>query len=366
MQAEPYQQQSLHHVHPHGNGGDHHHAGMPPMNLIAGKITSMLIDVVVTLGIPDLLAGGAVKTSDDIAKMCNAHPDRVYRTMRALTNDKIFVEHEGKRFSLAEAGEFFRKDHPKSIASMARWLCGPTHTKAWLHVLDSVVTGEVAAEKAFGMDPFQYFGQHPKDLEIFQNAMTDLSRAGVPPIIAAYHDEWSKFKTICDIGGGHGLMLGEILKAAGQESIGVLYELPEVTAQAPALMRKLGVDESRVRYESGDFFKAVPKGVDLYVMKAIIHDHDDDRCIKILRNCAAGLNPGGKVLIMDMVVPGPNVPHMSKLIDTEMFAMVTGRERTEAEFAALLEKAGLKMTRAIPTHGMCHIVESVRDGDART
>jgi C-methyltransferase len=154
-------------------------------------------------------------------------------------------------------------------------------------------------------------------------------------------------------------MLAEILKAAGPKAKGILYEVPEVLKDAPALLEQLGIEKGRVDCVVGDMFQSVPRGVDLYVMKHIIHDHDDDRCRKILKNCAAGLNRDGKILIMDAVIPAPNEPSLHKLIDIEMFAVLTGRERTADEFSALLASAGLRMTRVVRCMGMNQIIEAV-------
>jgi hypothetical protein len=328
--------------------------------LACGHMIANMLDVVVALGIPDKLKDGVTKSSDELAAACRAHPDRLYRVLRALTTEAIFVEHEGKRFSLGPEGEFFRTDHPMSAAPLVRWIAGPFHMRMWSHLLDSVKDGSISAEKeSGGMDVFQYMSSRPDDLKIFQEAMTAHSRVVLPAIIAAYAEEWSKFKTICDVGGGHGLMLAEILKAAGPKAKGILYEVPEVLKDAPSLLEQLGVEKGRVDCVVGDMFQTVPRGVDLYVMKHIIHDHDDDRCRKILKNCATGLNRDGKILIMDAVIPGPNEPSFHKLIDIEMFAMVTGRERTAEEFSALLASAGLRMTRVVRCTGPNQIIEAV-------
>jgi hypothetical protein len=320
--------------------------------LACGHMIANMLDVVVTLGIPDKLKGGVIKTSDELATACHAHPDRLYRVMRALTTEAIFVEHEGKRFSLGPEGEFFRSDHPMSAAPLTRWTGGAFHMRMWSHLLDSVKDGSISASKETGgMEPFQYLFSRPHDHKIFQDCMTSLSRAAVPAIITAYAEEWTKFNVICDVGGGHGLMLAEIVKAASPKAKGILYEVPEVVKEAPALLKQLGVENGRIDCVAGDMFQSVPRNVDLYVMKHIIHDHDDDRCRKILKNCAAGLNRDGKILIMDAVIPGPNEPSFSKLIDVEMFAFLTGRERTAGEFGALLTSAGLRMTRIIPCIG---------------
>jgi hypothetical protein len=218
-------------------------------------------------------------------------------------------------------------------------------------------TGEIPFIKAHGVLPFEYLEKHPEDLKVFGESMTSLSRTENPTIAAAY--KFSGLGTLVDVGGGHGSLLATILKA-NRNLKGVLFDQASVIAGAKKdqYITAKGVAE-RCRVESGDFFKAVPKGGDAYIMKYVLHDWNDGQCVKILANCRSSMNEKGRVLVVDNVIPTGNDPGWGKLLDIQML-IVGGRERTKKEFAEIFAQAGLKLTRVIPTKCPLSIVEAVR------
>ena len=141
---------------------------------------------------------------------------------------------------------------------------------------------------------------------------------------------------------------------------GVLFDLDHVVQGANAYLTAMGVSD-RCKAEAGDFFKAVPAGGDMYIMKNIIHDWDDQRSIAILKNIAAQLkgNPRGKVVLLEFALPEGNEPHFGKWADIEMLALPGGRERTAEEYRDLFARAGLRMTRIVPTDAPQNIIEAV-------
>jgi hypothetical protein len=187
--------------------------------------------------------------------------------------------------------------------------------------------------------------------------MSSLSQAENPAITAAY--TFPKGRTLVDVGGGHGSLLAAILKQ-NPTLKGVLFDQGAVIARAEndKYLAARGVVQ-RCRLESGNFFEAVPKGGDAYIMKYILHDWNDDECVKILANCRAAMNEKGKVLVVDNVVSAGNDPSWGKLLDIQML-IIGGRERTKEEFAALFAAAGLKLVRIVPTKCPLSIVEGVR------
>jgi hypothetical protein len=175
----------------------------------------------------------------------------------------------------------------------------------------------------------------------------------VAPIVEAY--DFSGVGKLVDIAGGHGLLLAGILKA-NPHLQGVLFDLPYVIEGTGELLEQEGVSD-RVQLTSGDFFKSVPAGADAYMMKHIIHDWDDESSIRILRNIRAAMSEGGRVLIIEMVVPEGNEPSPSKALDLLMLVMEGGKERTEKEYRRLLEEAGFRLTRIIPTKSPYSVIE---------
>jgi len=228
---------------------------------------------------------------------------------------------------------------------------------AWQELFSGIETGELPFLKAHGVPVFEYLEKHPEDLKVFGESMTSLSTAENPKIAAAY--KFSRIRTLVDVGGGHGSLLATILKA-NPKLKGVLFDQPSVIARAEKdqHVTAKGIAE-RCTLVSGSFFEGVPEGGDAYIMKYILHDWNGEECVKILANCRAAMNTKGRVLVVDNVIPPGNDPHWGKLLDIQML-IIGGRERTKKEFAGLLAKAGLKMTRVVPTKCPLSIVEGVR------
>lgn len=337
-----------------------HGPELPPpallMQLITGKFVTQMVAVLAQLGVANQLKDGP-RSAAELAPETGAHPDSLYRLLRALTVVGVLSEGADARFSLTPMGELLRDDHPASLSGMAKFMGEGWHSAAWANLLHAVKTNSSAFVQTHGSSPWQWVQTHAKEGEVFNDAMTSFSKMSTAPVVAAY--DFSGFRRIADIGGGHGFLLSGILKAAPSAS-GVLFDLPQVVAGARKTLESEGV-AARCQMVGGSFLDGVPAGCDAYVIKHIIHDWDDQRCVTILKGCAAGLNPGGKVLVLEQVVPPAGVPSFAKLLDMEMLVVTDGgRERTEAEFAALFVKAGLRLTRVVPTHSPLCVIEAVK------
>jgi SAM-dependent methyltransferase len=165
-------------------------------------------------------------------------------------------------------------------------------------------------------------------------------------------------QTVVDVGGGHGALVAAILQAHPGLR-GVLYDLPEVVGEAQALS---GDDlAGRVRIESGDFFRSVPAGGDLYLLKLVIHDWGDDEAAAILANVRAVIPPDGRLLLVEHVLPeGGGGYHPAMFLDLNMLTVLgAGRERTRGEYDALLARSGFGPARVIPTRMPLSILEAV-------
>jgi hypothetical protein len=140
---------------------------------------------------------------------------------------------------------------------------------------------------------------------------------------------------------------------------GILFDLPHVIATASESITAQRLSD-RCELMSGDFFKAVPEGGDLHLLKQIIHDWDDERAVRLLRNCHRSLAPGGTLLMVEMVVPPNNQPSPAQAMDLNMLVILGGRERTEEEYQLLLSGAGFRLARVIPTHSPFSVIEATR------
>jgi hypothetical protein len=177
-----------------------------------------------------------------------------------------------------------------------------------------------------------------------------------PPTVARAYD-FAQFATVANVGGATGNMLAAILSHHPQPQ-GVLFDRPHVVRDAPALLAARGVS-ARVRIEPGDFFERVPAGGDAYVLSHIIHDWNEEQCLTILGHCRHVMKPGARLLIVETVLPTGDTPHQGKIQDMVMLVIPGGQERTEAEYADLLGKAGFKLTRVVPTESVVSIVEAI-------
>jgi hypothetical protein len=220
----------------------------------------------------------------------------------------------------------------------------------------SVRTGKTAFEKLNGMPVFDFLGKHPEHASRFTETMIGI-HGGEPPAVAAAYD-FSKLATIVDVGGSSGNMLATIL-TRHQGPRGVLADLPQAVKDAPALLEARGVGE-RVSIEPHDFFTSVPKGGDAYILSHVIHDWSEAQCLTILGNVRKAMPDHARLLIVEMVLPGPDEPHFGKILDMVMLAVPGGEERTAQQYEALLAKAGFRLTRVLPTHSTVSIIEAVK------
>jgi hypothetical protein len=333
---------------------------LPPQAILAqmsmGFIVSQAISVAAKLYLADHLKEGA-KSTAELAALTATHEPSLYRLLRALTSVGIFQKDVDGRYTNSPLSEFLRDDHPESFRAASHMICDHEHWRAHGNLLQSVKTGEIAFEHTFGQPIFPYYAANPEPAKVFDDAMTAFSQSIARAVAAVY--DFSEAATIADIAGGHGLLLATVLKA-NPHAKGVLFDQPQVIDGAGKVLQAQGVAE-RVETVSGDFFAEIPVEADVYLMKFIIHDWNDEQSLAILENLAKSAKPGAKVLLVESVVEEDDaVPSMSKVMDINMLAMTGGKERTEKEYAELFEKTGFKLTRVIPTPSPMQIVEAVR------
>jgi hypothetical protein len=322
--------------------------------LTTGAWVAQAISVAASLGVADELVAGP-RPVDEIAKAVDADPPTLYRLLRALADAQVLRQLDGRRFGLTPLGELLRADAPGSMRDWALFVGRPFHVQVWADLLESVRTGTPAFDRVHGREAFDYFAANPDDGATLNNAMTAASAQFIAPAVGAY--DFGSFGTVVDVGGGHGALLAAVL-AAGPRVHGVLYDQPHVIAGAGRPLEEAGVAD-RCELIGGDFFQSVPPGGDAYLLSNVIHDWDDDRSVQILANCRAAMNADGRVLLGEAVLPDGPEPHPATWIDLEMLVMGAGRQRTEEEYRALFRRAGLRLTRVVPSHEMFDLVEAV-------
>jgi O-methyltransferase domain/Dimerisation domain len=313
-------------------------------NLIGGYRISQAIYAIAELGIPDLLVGGP-RGCDELARETNTHAPTLFRILRFLTGAGLFNELRPKEFELTRLGSTLRTDLAGSIQPAVRFLLSEFEWTPWGHLIHSVRTGETAFDHVHGMGLFEYFRNNPEASAAFNSAMTSISARSGTRIVERY--DFSGLRKVVDVGGGHGFLLSTILRA-NPTMRGVLFDLPDVVAGAGQVLENSGVRE-RCEVVAGNFFDALPKGGDAYVLRQIIHDWDDERALAILRNCRAAMTGIGTLLLVErQIVPDHREAMRVLHADLQMLVNVGGMERTDAEYRSLFENAGFQLTTIVP------------------
>jgi hypothetical protein len=306
--------------------------------MVFGFMPAKLVYAAAELEIADLLAERP-RTSAELADATGTHRPSLLRLLRALAGLGVLAQTDEDRFELTELGTPLRDDAPDSARALVTMLCGPENWASWGELVPSVRTGRSGWERVHGMTWIEFYERHPEQSATFNRAMSEHTREAAPGILAAAG--LARFDTVVDVGGGDGTLIAEALRAEpGLE--GVLFDLPSGLAAAAATLAAAGVAE-RCRLVTGDFFASVPREADAYLLKHVLHDWDDDDAVAILRNVREAMAPEGRVLICERMLPELARPAeaQSLLVDVLMLVVTGGRERTEHEFRALLDAAGL-------------------------
>lgn len=328
---------------------------LPPhvevFSLSAAMIKVRALWAAAELGVADHV-GAAPVAVDALAAATGTQADPLYRVLRLLAANGIFRELPGRSFAHTPHSEALRSDHPTKTRAAVRLMGGVDFWNAFAGLDQTVRTGESGWQRTKGMGFFDWLPNHPEAAPIFNDAMIGI-HGGEPPAVA---EAYPFAGTVVDVGGGSGNMLTHVLQRH-PTATGVLFDLPHVADAARANLRAAGLAE-RCTLQTGSFFDGVPAGGDLYVLSHIVHDWDEASCVRILANCRKAKKAGGKVLVVEMVVPGPNEPHPAKELDLVMLTVPGGRERTEAEYAQLFAQAGLRLTRIVPTKSPVSVLEA--------
>jgi SAM-dependent methyltransferase len=304
---------------------------------------AQILHAAAELGLVELLASGP-RSSEELAAETGTHEPSLLRLLRALVSLDLLTQTAPDRFELTELGGHLRKDAPDSVRSVVMFLCSAGPWSSWGDVLHSLRTGKTAFEHNYGMQAFEYLAQHPEEAEKLNGAMGQMTRDTARGLIAGY--DFSPFPTVVDVGGGNGTFIAEILRAA-PEVKGVVFDMPTGVSEAAETLEAAGVAD-RGTVVSGSFFQSVPEGADAYVLKLVLHDWEDEKALKILRNIREAIKPGGRLLVFERLVPDiVTADHKRALLaDLLMLVLTGGRERTEAEYGDLFAKAGFTLESA--------------------
>ncbi len=313
-------------------------------------------------GIAELLQEGP-QTIATLAERTETHPRALYRLLRALDGIGIFQEINDEnqndytqiRFIQTPTSLYLLPETPRTLYPLIMMWQSDFQWNAWGSVDYSLKTNKPALEERYGVNMYEYLAQHPEEQEIFNRAMTSIGTGVNQPIVDAYKQEFATAKKLVEVGAGRGSFLATVLKAHPHLQV-VHFDRPvvvEEVAQTEEVAR-----HPNVKLQGGNFFEAVPEGGDVYFLKQVILNWSDDESVQILTNCRKALAPGGRVLVAEQVLhPGPGKDTWGKFLDLQMLVTLRGGNRTEAEYHELFRRAGLKITRIIPTNSFYSIVE---------
>jgi hypothetical protein len=295
-------------------------------NLLRGALGTQALAIACRLGVPDSLSEGPRPVAE-LARHAEVDEEALHRLLRALASDGVFEEKPHGVFRHTPASELLGRG--RGWSDFAR-LFG----SVWYRTVgDLDLSGEPTFPRTFGTDFWSWLAAHPEERAAFDRAMEEgkVRRAErLAPL------EWRGDETVVDVGGGNGSLLIELLrKQPGLR--GIVFDRPETVRDEAAL-------GDRIEFVEGDFFASVPEG-DVHVLSGILHDWDDERATAILRTVRAAAGDDGRLLIIDSVLPEGNDPDGAKWLDLLMLALLGGKERSEAEWRALLEAGGFDSVR---------------------
>jgi O-methyltransferase domain/Dimerisation domain len=316
---------------------------------------SQLIHIAARLGIADLLKGGA-RSCDELASRTGVHPPALCRVLRALASNGIFAETEEGVFELTPLAAPLQTGVPGSLRGLAVMQAEELRWRAWGELLYSVKTGKSAVEHIYGMTNWEWYAQNPDAFERFSEGMAELTRRAIPALVTAYG--FSAHQRIVDVGGGRGELIAAILTQSPHLR-GILVELPALIDDARTVLEAAGV-AARCELVAGDYFESVPSGGDVYILKSIVHGMDDAKAARVLRNCREAMTSGGRLLVIQAIVPSGNAPARIKVSDILHLVSGGGQERTEAQYRTLFDASGFSLVKIHPASSSFSILEGVR------
>lgn len=317
---------------------------------------TQLVRSAAVLRVADQIAGGA-KTAEELARAIGrVDADALHRLLRALVSLGVFELDQDGRFRNNRLSAALKVGVPGSLHAWSIYCGSKSNFAAWADFEESVETGKNAFERIHGKDCWSYFAEHPAEEQVFAQSMADLTDLIAPAVADAY--PFSEFKIVCDVAGGRGALLASILSRHPRLH-GILMDAPAVLETAGHFLAERGVLE-RVERRPGNMFEEVPRGADAYLLKDILHDWNDAKALAILKSCRRAMEPGKKLLIVEMVVEKNAIDPPGPMVDVHMLVVcVEGRQRGVAEFRQLFEQSGFSLRRVVTNPSPVSVVEAI-------
>jgi O-methyltransferase domain len=290
---------------------------------LRGGLVTRALALVADLDVARALAGGPRPVAE-LAAAAGADPDTLHRLLRALASDGIFAEEEPGVFRNTAVSELLTVDGWDDFAR----LFGGT----WLHAVAGLdASGEASFPRVFGDEFWSWLGSHAHERASFDRAMAQGWQRRLSRLESV---DWRGDEAVVDVGGGNGSLLRGLLERYPRMR-GIVFDLPETVRDEEGL-------GERCAFVAGSFFEEVPRG-DAHVLSTILHDWDDESVLRILGTVRA--SAGDRLVLLEATVEPGNEPAGAKWLDLMMLTLAAGRERTEAQWRALLEASRWEPTR---------------------
>jgi len=329
---------------------------VPMIQFVNSYRLGQLLSVAARLGVADALASGP-RPIAELAEATGAVASSLYRVLRALAALGVFEEVEPRVFGLTPLAATLRSDAPVSLRGAAAMLGEDWHWRTWSELGHSVRTGAPAFDAIFGLEFNRAYEQDPAIQGSFDQASEDLEKLAAASIRAAYSFDGVRLLVNVEAAGGFGGLLAGILNEY-PETRGVFVDRDFVVGRAEQRMRGSALAQ-RIRFVAWDSPQPLPEGGDVYLLRNVLRDQDDAGARDVLTACRAALGPGGRLLVVEMVIAPGNELSMGKIIDIDALLFTAlGRERSVAEYRALLSASGFDVTRVIPTPGPLVLIEA--------
>ena len=331
------------------------------MKMVTGAWVTKVISEVTRLGVPDVVERRGALSAAEIVSVggVNAQPEALERVLRASASVGVFTEDTEGRFGPTRLSEVLTSGSPDSVKKLVEAI-GGLWFRFYTEFFEAIRTGEPQVRNVVGMDLWDYLSANPEEHEDFGQAMKENSAASLAGVLE--HCNFEGVGRLVDVGGGFGHLALALVERYPDLQAVVL----EVDDLIPVARERFPLNDpdvaSRFEYEGGDMFESVPPA-EVYVMKHIMHDWEDEKCIRILRNCRQSMQGAGRVISVDAVLPsmGNTGGVSAKLLDTLMLVAFTGRERTEDQWIDMYRAAGLEVSRITPIRdNFASIVEGVK------
>jgi hypothetical protein len=323
---------------------------LPPqavlIQMMTGGYVARAVSEISRLGVPDILHTAGPMTASELASHgVDADVSTLERVMRLCSSVGVFTEDAAGKFGATPLSEVLTSGAAGSVKVLAEEM-GGTWMQSWMRLGDALRTGDPQSRPLFGMEWWDYLKANPKEMERFAEAMKSNSVNSMRGVLE--HCDFTHLRTVVDVGGGLGHLAIALIERYPHLRATVV-DMPDVAEMARARLSVPPDIASRLQFVGADMFDAVPRS-DAYVLKHIIHDWDDERCVRLLRNCRDSMDGDGRVFCVDSVLPpmGDTTGAAAKILDVMVLLSIGGRERTRDQWEALYSAAGLCMSRITP------------------